>query len=84
MCGYVVTVQLVLGDMSAAIVGISFGSVRIPGTRKSLEGSLAMFAVCCGIGTVFFFNTPYSLPAIIIAAAVSSQPMPCMAAHRVV
>mmetsp|Transcript_40943 Transcript_40943/g.132671 ORF Transcript_40943/g.132671 Transcript_40943/m.132671 type:complete len:283 (+) Transcript_40943:100-948(+) len=42
---------LILGDMSAAIIGVSFGgetcTMRLGRQgKKSLEGSLAMFAVC--------------------------------------
>jgi len=43
---------LVLGDMSAAIIGISFGRVKMG--NKSLEGSTAMFVVCCLIGMNIF------------------------------
>jgi dolichol kinase len=50
---------LVLGDMSAAIIGVSFGrevsTVRIGrGGRKSMEGAVAMFAVCFVIGSTMF------------------------------
>lgn len=50
---------LVLGDMSAALIGRSFGqsvvSMRIgPGGKKSVEGSAAMFLVCVVIGCVIF------------------------------
>lgn len=46
---------LVLGDMSAALIGVSFGgevaAVKLGrGGKKSLEGSLAMFSVCFIIG----------------------------------
>jgi len=49
----------VLGDMSAAIIGVSFGrevsTVRIGrGGRKSMEGAVAMFAVCFVIGSTMF------------------------------
>lgn len=50
---------LVLGDMSAAIIGVSFGgevaSVKLGRTgKKSLEGSLAMLVVCFVVGCVLF------------------------------
>ena len=50
---------LVLGDMSAAIIGVSFGGevavVKLGRTgKKSLEGSTAMFLVCLAIGCVTF------------------------------
>ena len=50
---------MVNGDMSAAIIGVSFGrevsTVRIGrGGRKSMEGAVAMFAVCFVIGSTMF------------------------------
>jgi len=55
-------VWLVVGDMSAALVGVAFGGeacvVKMGREgKKSLEGSLAMFAACllCGMG--FWWNT---------------------------
>merc|ERR1711988_112491 len=53
---------LVLGDMTAAIIGVSFGGDALGKLRlgregkKSLEGSLAMFAVCFVIGSTIFFH----------------------------
>lgn len=51
--------NLVLGDMSAAIIGVSFGgeacSVKLGRSgKKSLEGSVAMFAVCFVVGCSVF------------------------------
>ena len=46
---------LILGDMSAAIFGISFGKIKIYG-NKSLEGTFAMFVVCFFIGINMFWN----------------------------
>jgi len=50
---------LVLGDLSAAIIGISFGGETISlklgrEGKKSLEGSLAMFCICFIVGNVIF------------------------------
>jgi len=51
---------LVLGDMSAAIIGVSFGGDALGqlklgrSGKKSLEGSLAMFLVCFVVGTTIF------------------------------
>jgi len=50
---------LVLGDMSAAIIGVSFGGETVSlklgrEGKKSLEGSFAMFCVCFIIGNVIF------------------------------
>jgi dolichol kinase len=41
---------LALGDTAAAIIGLSFGRVRI--FRKSLEGTLAGLLVCVGVAWV--------------------------------
>lgn len=61
---------LVLGDMTAAIVGISFGSIKIG--KKSLEGTVAMFAVCFTIGSIFFFNVTGSSSIVFIAALTAT------------
>ena len=52
---------LVLGDMSAAIIGVSFGGetcvVKLGRTgKKSLEGSVAMFFVCFIVGYLLFLH----------------------------
>lgn len=57
---------LVLGDMTAAIVGISFGYIKIG--KKSLEGTLAMFFMCFFIGCVLFWHVPLSEYVIFIGA----------------
>ena len=49
------TLFLVLGDMTAALVGVSFGgevsAIKLGRTgKKSIEGSVAMFAVCFLVG----------------------------------
>ena len=61
---------LVLGDMTAAIVGISFGSVKIG--SKSLEGTVAMFCVCFMVGSVFFLTVPNSSYVVFIAALAAT------------
>lgn len=50
---------LVLGDMSAALIGRSFGGdvviVKLGrGGKKSVEGSMAMFLTCCLLGCTVF------------------------------
>jgi len=45
---------MILGDMSAALFGISFGRIKIG--RKSLEGTTAMFLVCFFIGFNVFYD----------------------------
>jgi dolichol kinase len=52
-------IYLVLGDMSAALFGISFGGdicVVKMGREgsKSMEGSVAMFIICCIIGYIAY------------------------------
>jgi len=50
---------LVLGDMSAAIIGVSFGGETVSlklgrSGKKSMEGSVAMFLVCFVSGCIIF------------------------------
>ena len=52
---------LILGDLSAAIVGVSFGGETVSlklgrAGKKSAEGSMAMLLVCFCIGCVTFWN----------------------------
>jgi dolichol kinase len=44
-----------LGDLMAALVGITFGRIKLYG-GKSLEGCLACFFTCCAIGLIGFSN----------------------------
>jgi diacylglycerol kinase (CTP) len=37
---------VILGDLTAALVGKSCGSIRLPGTGKTLEGACGNLAVC--------------------------------------
>jgi len=61
---------LVLGDLSAAIIGISFGRVKIG--RKSLEGSTAMFIVCVMIGSNIFWHVHMREYAVVCGALVAT------------
>lgn len=68
---------MILGDMSAAIFGISFGKVKIG--HKSLEGTLAMFTVCFFIGINMFWDVhmreyPVALGAIAAALIELFEP----------
>ncbi|KAN0039985.1 hypothetical protein ACTA71_011867 [Dictyostelium dimigraforme] len=45
---------LIIGDFTAALVGISYGRTKIG--NKSLEGSIAMFLVCWILSYIMFFN----------------------------
>ena len=61
---------MILGDMSAAIFGISFGRVKIG--NKSLEGTLAMFTVCCMIGFNMFWDVHMREYPVVISAVIAS------------
>eukprot|EP00943_MAST-04B_sp_MAST-4B-sp1_P008294 g8294.t1 len=57
------TLWLVLGDLSAALIGVSFGGDAVVVKlgregKKSLEGSAAMFIVCFLTGMVIFQEVP--------------------------
>jgi len=70
-------VFLVLGDMAAALVGVSFGGevahVKLGRAgKKSVEGSLAMFAICFVVGCVVFAKVPLREYAVGFAAAVAT------------
>ena len=58
-CAMASIIFLVLGDMSAAIIGVSFGGETVSlklgrSGKKSLEGSIAMFTVCFVTGCIIF------------------------------
>lgn len=69
---------LVLGDMAAALVGVSFGGEVVSQVKlgrrgkKSLEGSLAMFAVCFAVGCAVFAAVPLREYAVFLAAAAAT------------
>lgn len=68
---------LVIGDMIAALIGVSFGGdacvVKLGREgKKSVEGSLAMFAVCFLIGCVTFYNLRLSEYVAFVSAAVAT------------
>lgn len=44
---------LALGDPVASFVGVKYGSLKIVG-KKTLEGSLAAYAVCCVVAFCFY------------------------------
>ena len=64
---------LIAGDPAAALVGMKFGRCRFFG--KSLEGSVAFFAVSLVIG-LFFFKFPYAVLGAGFAAVVEILPLP--------
>merc|ERR1712151_1327667 len=68
---------LVMGDMSAALIGRSFGqsicSLKIgPGAKKSVEGSAAMFVVCFVFGCTIFSEVHLREYAVCIGALVAT------------
>lgn len=68
---------LVLGDMSAALIGRSFGqsicSMKIgPGGKKSVEGSAAMFLVCVIFGCTIFSQVHLREYAVFFAALAAT------------
>lgn len=68
---------LVLGDLCAAIIGVSFGGevahVKLGRKgKKSLEGSVGMFVVCFLVGCLFFAAVPLREYAVFIAAFVAT------------
>ncbi len=58
LIGLTAMLYLILGDLCAALVGISFGKIKISG-HKSLEGTLAMFTVCFIITIIMFWRIPF-------------------------
>lgn len=68
---------LVLGDMSAALIGVSFGGevahVKLGRKgKKSLEGTAAMFVVCFVIGCLIFAAVPLREYAVFLGALVAT------------
>lgn len=72
-----VLLYLALGDGAAALVGRSWGHLRIG--AKSLEGSLACFLVCWGVGTLCLepaFGTVEVVLGALTATLVEALPLP--------
>lgn len=68
---------LVLGDMSAALIGRSFGKTVCtigvgPGGKKSVEGSFAMFSVCFVFGCTIFSQVHLREYPVFLAALVAT------------
>jgi dolichol kinase len=45
---------LAIGDTLAAVIGLSFGKRRIPGTKKSIEGSIGCFVGIFLFGFIYY------------------------------
>jgi diacylglycerol kinase (CTP) len=70
-------IWLVLGDMSAALIGVSFGGETVVvkmgrGGKKSMEGSVAMFVVCVVIGMIAFSGRYLNEYPVFIGALVAT------------
>lgn len=68
---------LVLGDLSAAIIGVSFGGEKVSlklgrEGKKSLEGSLAMFAVCMTVGCIIFAGVELREYGVFVGALIAT------------
>ncbi|CAJ1434862.1 unnamed protein product [Effrenium voratum] len=68
---------LVMGDMTAALIGRSFGqsvcSMKIgPGGKKSVEGSMAMFMTCFVFGCTIFSPVHLREYAVVIGSLVAT------------
>ncbi len=68
---------LALGDGAAGLVGRNWGHLRIG--AKSLEGSLACFLTCWGVGTVVLepaFGSAEAVLGALVATAAEALPLP--------
>lgn len=68
---------LVIGDMSAALIGVSFGGdvcvVKMGREgKKSAEGSVAMLISCCIIGMIIYGDVYLSEYAVMLGAVVAT------------
>ena len=68
---------LVLGDLSAALIGVSFGGDAVVVKlgregKKSLEGSVAMFIVCFVTGMIVFQEVPLCEYGVFFGSLVAS------------
>jgi dolichol kinase len=70
-------IWLIIGDMSAAIIGVSFGGETVSlklgrEGKKSVEGSLAMFAICVLSGIPAFSHIYLGEYAVVIGALTAT------------
>lgn len=68
---------LVLGDMMAALIGVSFGGdlcvVKLGREgKKSVEGSVAMFLTCLAVGMTVFADSQLREYAVVVGALVAT------------
>ncbi len=62
---------LIFGDMSAEIIGLKFGKIKILG-EKTIEGSLSCFVICLIIGSFLMNTIGISFPLIIIGSLAAT------------
>ncbi len=62
---------LIFGDMSAEIIGLKFGRIKILG-EKTLEGSIGCFITCLIIGYLVMSTLGISFPLIIIGSLAAT------------
>jgi dolichol kinase len=65
---------LALGDAAAALAGKAWGRHRLPGSSKSVEGSLACLAVCLSAGAACGLGAAAAAGAALAATIVESLP----------
>lgn len=63
---------LSIGDTFAALVGMSFGKRKFPGSKKSVEGSLACFASTFLFAILFEYFAGYPYPQLAFFGALAA------------
>lgn len=65
------SMYLIVGDLTAALVGIGFGNVAIVG-KKTIEGTATMFVSCFALGFFCFYKVGlWEYPALVGAVAAT-------------
>ena len=61
---------LAFGDPAASIFGILYGKDRLLG-KKTLQGTLAGFAICTGVGAAYYFSTGLMLERLVLVSILT-------------
>lgn len=61
---------LAFGDPAASIFGILYGRDRLLG-KKTLQGTLAGFAICTGVGAAYYFATGLMLERLVLVSILT-------------